>query len=782
MKNLMPIITANLRKSKSQAASLLAFALISAMLLNLGLLLMVGFGDFFDQRSEALHAPHYALLEEKRLFSQSQLDYLQGYPGVTEVESEPSLSFWADITYSGGKMPAVFFFVDADSPRQMNDLTMVEGRPPLAKDEVCLPYMFKSGGYGLGDTMVMTLGDKVLRYRITGFTEEIMFGSINNQIYQAYLSKQGYQALEARGLAVECMVVRARMSNPEDSTALFMDCLKEFFYKTEVERADTLYAQSLTYSSVKQLRTSMSGITSVILVVFSGMIVLVSLLVVRFRIRNSIEEAITNIGALKAVGYTGSQLLSATVIQFSSIALVGSVAGIACSYTLLPVVSRTLEQQTALQWQQGFDPAVSAIALASILLAVLVVTWLSARRIRSLQPLTALRQGLTTHNFKKNRFSLDKARGSLTWQLALKSALQSKGQMVMIVLIVTVMSFSAVASLAVYDNLGVKKDTFSQLIGGEIPDAAFVFKTPEDASLVRAAIDKDNNVRKTCYNQDSSIMIGDQYVYNNIVEDFSLLEGAMLYAGRYPIHDNEICLSGTLSSLSGLSIGDTARVTHPGKSADYLVVGLVQSVNNGGIISAMTIEGFLRVQPDFEPTELYVYLIDNELTGEFVDSINSRFDSRLDSSINLKELLDAQLGMYGDIFLMVAIVLVTVTVLVIFLVLYLVLKTVILRQRRELGIQKALGFTTFQLMNQLALYLMPVVVIGVALGGLAGVFGFNSLFVALTRGMGIMTASLPAPLALTVAVCVLMVLLSYAFAMLIAARIRRISAYALVTE
>ena len=776
------LIIANLRKATGQAVSLLAFALISALLLNLGLLLMIGFGDFFDQRSEALHAPHYALLEEASLYSHSQIDYLNGYPGVTEVEKEAALSFTADITYGGGKMPVLFFFVDNSVSRQMNDLALVEGRPPLADNEICLPFMFNTGGYEIGDVMEMAVGDKTLEYTICGFNEEIMFGSINNQLYQVYLSRQGYLALADQGLAIECMLVRARLQDPSDSAALYLDSIKEFFYNSGIERADTLNIQSLTYNHVKQVRTAMSGITSAILVVFAGLIVLVSLLVVRFRIHNSIEETITNIGALKAVGYTGSQLLIATVLQFASIALVGIVAGIACSYTLLPLVSKTLERQTALQWQQGFDPLISAIALISILLAVLIVTWLSARRIRSLQPLAALRQGLSTHSFKKNHLPLDRSHGALSWLLAAKSALQAKGQMVTIVLIVTVVSFAAVASLAVYDNLGLNPDSIAQLMAGEMPDAAFIVKTPEDARLVKDAVARDPNVRKVFFNQDAFVMVGDRQVYNNVVEDFSLLEGKLLYEGLYPRHDNEICLSGTLARLSGLGIGDTARVSHGGRSADYLVVGLIQSMNNEGIISAMTIEGFLRLQPDFEPTELYVYLADDTKTEALVDGISTRFSSRLDSAINLKELMDAQLGMYGGIFFMVAVVLVTVTVLVIFLVLYLMLKTVILRRRRELGIQKAVGFTTLQLMNQLALYFVPVVTLGVVLGGMIGIFGFNSLFVALTRSMGIMTASMPAPLALTIVVCVMLVVLAYGFAMLIALRIRRISAYALVTE
>jgi putative ABC transport system permease protein len=144
--------------------------------------------------------------------------------------------------------------------------------------------------------------------------------------------------------------------------------------------------------------------------------------------------------------------------------------------------------------------------------------------------------------------------------------------------------------------------------------------------------------------------------------------------------------------------------------------------------------------------------------------------------------MDAQLGTYGDIFQVVTVVVVAVTALVIFLVLYLTLKTVILRRRRELGIHKALGFTTLQLMNQFALQFIPVITLGIAVGGVAGIFGFNPIFVALTRGMGIMTASMPAPVGLTVVMCVALVVLAYALALLIAWRIRKVSAYALISE
>ena len=782
MKNILAIITANLRKGRGQAASLLAFALISGLLLNLGLVLMIGFGSFFEEKSESLNTPHMAFLEEKRAFSQSQVDYLKKHPDVASVEFEQVSFFFADITYGDGAMPVYFFLVNAEGTRSMNDLTLIEGTEPVAKADICLPYMFKAGGYDIGDAFKLSLPNSKLSYTITGFTDEIMFGSINNQMYQAYVSRAGFDAALADMPETDGMILKARLHDPSINRAVYQECINEFYYETSIEDPDTLLTISIEWDGVMMTRTMMSSITSTILVVFAAMIVVVSLLVIRFRIRNSIEEGMTNIGALKAVGFTGRQLLWATVLQFVAVALVGIVAGIALSYLLLPAVSGILEQQTALQWEQGFDAGISGAAFVSILVAVFAVTWLSARRIRTLQPLVALRQGLSTHSFKRNHFPLDTSRGPLSWLLAIKAAIQAKGQMVMITIIVAAVSFMAVAGVAVYDNLGLNSGAFARILAGELPDAAFNAVSAEEAKAIRKTIEKDSNVRKVFYNQDVFVMIDDYYVNNIVVEDYGLYEGGMLYEGSYPKHSNEICLSGALAKAKSYGIGDTVTISFDGKTADYLVVGLVQAVNNGGVLCATTIEGFRKLQPTFEPSELYVYLEDPSKTAAFVDGIAKAHESGLSNSIDINELMSAQLSMYGSIFFIVAVVLVAVTALVIFLVLYLVLKTVILRRRRELGIKKALGFTTLQLMNQLALYFIPVIVVGITLGGVLGVLGFNPMFVAVSGNMGIMTASMPAPVLMTVVLCAALIVLSYAFAMLIAWRIRKISAYTLVTE
>ena len=93
-------------------------------------------------------------------------------------------------------------------------------------------------------------------------------------------------------------------------------------------------------------RSIMANIVSVMMMVFAAIIVVVCLIVVRFRIENSIEEDMTKIGSLKAVGYTSRQIISSITIQFSLIALVGSMMGITLSYLATPAISKVFAHQS----------------------------------------------------------------------------------------------------------------------------------------------------------------------------------------------------------------------------------------------------------------------------------------------------------------------------------------------------------------------------------------------------------------------------------------------------
>jgi len=127
-------------------------------------------------------------------------------------------------------------------------------------------------------------------------------------------------------------------------------------------------------------------------------------------------------------------------------------------------------------------------------------------------------------------------------------------------------------------------------------------------------------------------------------------------------------------------------------------------------------------------------------------------------------------------------VMLVITLLVVALVLYFVISSSVIRKKRDLGIQKAIGFTTFQLMNQISISFTIPIIFGAVAGSLLGAFYTNLLMSVAMRGMGMMKAGFIVDFYWIIAFVIAAILFSYLLSLIITWRIRKISAYELVTE
>ncbi len=780
MKPIFAIARASLARNKGQAVSLFIFALFAAFMLNSGLLLSLNFASFFDQKSQETNGPHFSVVESGKRYQPEQLAFLTEYAGVTQAEVQPLLAGQGDIQYNGSKMPAFFLYDTIETQRDIGRFQLTGTSQPLTDDGIYVPNIMNvGGGYRLNDDFTVLYHDREFTFTIKGFTEETFYGALTTQAYRFFITPAAQQHLLDQMPELDARLLSARMTDPADALDLQLAFDKQFFFSGAA--SSELYFPQY-YGAVKDMRTFMSNISSTVLLLFAAILLIICLVDVRFRIANSIEKNMSNNGALKAMGYTNRQLSLAFLLQFVAVTLFGVLAGIGIAYLVLPAVSSILEAQTALHWRQGFDWLSSGLTLALIVGACIIVVLLCTRKIKKLPPLTALRGGLTTHSFKRNHLRLDTSHGRLSWLLALKTVIQNKGQSISVAVIVALVSFAAVAALSVQHNIGSDPEEFLKIIAGELPDCAFMVREPADAPAIYQSIQQDTGVRKTFYYDNRPLMASDIGATAIISDHFELFEGRLLYKGRFPKHDNEVTLSSILSRQLGVGIGDSVSLKCNGDAQTFIVTGLLQTINDSGLAAALTQEGYKRLFADFKPTFLYVYLNADADVDTYINQLSQRFDGAFATTTNLAELASAQMSVYGDIFGAITAVILAITGAVIALVIMLVLKAIILRRKRDYGIQKALGFTSWQLMTQTALNIMPVVVLGVAVGGTIGFFGFNSLFVALMSSMGIMNAALPAPLVLTLVLCTLLCLAAYGLALLFTAQIKKITPYILLSE
>ncbi|MBO9599596.1 MAG: FtsX-like permease family protein, partial [Cohnella sp.] len=168
--------------------------------------------------------------------------------------------------------------------------------------------------------------------------------------------------------------------------------------------------------------------------------------------------------------------------------------------------------------------------------------------------------------------------------------------------------------------------------------------------------------------------------------------------------------------------------------------------------------------------------------ASFIRDVKAKHGDAIDDILDINELIESQTQSFiSALFLVMALIL-TITVLVVALILYLVISTMILKRRREFGILKATGYTTFQLMSQIAYSFMPIVVFGVVVGGVLGCLYTNSLLEMLLSGGGVKNVAFIVEVPVMALMCAGLVVLAYLVSMLVARRIKKISAYGLITE
>lgn len=768
---------ANIRKTKGQTATLAALLLISSMMLSLGLNVLLGFGSFFDKTSEELNTSDAVILIPEPLYNEEAERYLsenteqfQIYKGLLG----PTKVIWKD-----AEREVYEIICDINEPRDFTKVKLVGDSLPETPGAIYLTYRYKVvGGYDLGDSITISFMGEPYHFTVAGFVENIY--NDNMHIGEAiYLPSERYNELAEDLPEYRKQIVCANgisSIGKIEYTLLSITGAATRGYGGDF--TNVLVAADL--STIKTIRTSMASMISVMLIVVTIVIVIVCLLVIRFRIGNSIEEDMPKIGSLQSVGYTCRQISLSMITQYGVIALAACVIGVFPAYLLLPVVSDVFAIQSGMLWKPSFEVGLNLITVGAMTFVVLAVSLLAARKTRKITPVQALRGGITTHNFKRNHIPLEKSRLPLTAALSVKSVLQGAKQSIMMGVIIAAVSFTSVIAVVLYYNAAVDLSTFEKVPGIERANAAIAFMQEEDMQALRREVAAHKNVRGAQFLDMGKTVIDAAEASIVTMDDYSQRETNNVYEGVFPRYDNEIAVSALLAELLGKGVGDEVSVGLDEKP--YLITGLTQGTEAGLYMAYLTVEGTRRIDPRFQQQALMIYLNKGTDAALFTEEMEEVYAGRIHMVVDGDASFAEGVSSFASIVSLIGLAIVIVAGFVVILVLYFVIGSTIIRRRRELGIQKAIGYTTANLMNQITLGFTLPIIIGAVSGCVLGALLTNPFMSVGMAQMGVMKADYIINSTWITATCVCMIVLSYLTSMLITARIRKISAYTLVTE
>lgn len=823
---------ANIRRHKTESA-LLALLVMLCMLLLGGTIAAEQtarciFPDMMERTGAWAHEITYMAQGDDPVFA----EYLAEDDRVTDFGHYNYL-FTASMSIqdtSGKEQSTMMCFITEQSEKQYETYSPVsawsDAEIAAAAHPVRIPLNQKESlGLKEGDSFILTLGAKKFTFTVVGFYETSFFS-----YGQFLISDADYAVL--RPLCTEAAGYGFRAAEGLDADALQAICT-DFEKKCQDTPGAQITGCSLTDYQLKKdnFNTDIVFILR-FLEVMAGVIILSVAVMIGHRIVTDIKEQIVSIGVLEALGYRSGEIARAYAAEYFLIALTGCIAGTGGALVLYRVLIRIAEYLQGYASGRSIRWQTLLICFAAILLLSTLLAFVKARSVRKYPPVTAFRRGIGTHHFGRSHFPLRKTKGNVHLRLALKGFADNAKQNLSLTFVVSITTLAVVLSFILYSFLGQGTNVINSIAGHEMSDIQLEIMPAVDTSSFAAELEAMPEIRKVLPRTEENLDIvgGNLNVIADVFEDYTRTENIHPCDGRFPAHDNEIMLTKTVSSAVKLSTGDSITLEYRGVRRDYLITGIVTAFINADAVY-LTADGYRRLAPDFAYNLFEVYVsegrnaaevrslldrkygrsaanlgAETENTGSLEERIRQRAEqvtaalmqqegiTHLDyaiqvgdqiitgssSAILIKDymnwpemiasLLDQLVtatGILTRLFMVISAV-------VVMVILSILMESEIRRQRRTLGIMKSMGYTSRELMLQLAFRIMPAAAAAVVIGTVLGVTATKLL----ANFIGAVPVNLPAILA----VDILILLFCFGCAYFCARRIKKISVYELMTE
>lgn len=843
MQKILRISFANIRKHKTQSALLGLLITLCMAIAATALAGQYDLKDIFPTFADKYAVHKNAVFINSDYFNDGFMDILREDGRVTDAE-------YMDFLYStgtkyldkDGKDNALYMSAvtrEMEQRIEHSDIATSLSQTEIAAIEhpVYLPYNANTAmGFREGDSFGIICGTKVYPFTVAGFYGSMFMPESNNG-FQIIVSEEDYVTM--MNVLGHWKLVMFDCVDTNESENIYLDFknrIEEYTGKDAGMQMLPFYYSTLETNSMRFV-----SVVTYIMLVMAVIVLIAAAIMIRFRIKNDIEEQIQSIGVLEALGYTSKDISLAYTAEYMIISLAGIAAGTAFTPLLLNILHSTGESLSGYRADTAAAVLPVVLTALAILLLVFMVAFIGAGAVKRYPPVTAFRKGIAAHHFGKNVLPLKNTGKNIHMRLAMKGFLQNIRHNIGITVCILVTSIAAAAGIIMVESFGSDLSIARKMAGFEFSDYNITTVDYADTDALAEEIRQLPGVRKVLVGTFSLDISSWDYLYAYertatllpvAYEDYGECEDISPSEGRLPEHANEAAVSMTFASKHGLKVGDNITVEKNGVRKNFLITGKVTAVAADGMGFYITREGLHDIAPAINCHAIDIYLEDDTDREAFNDLLLERYGKSISdtakdgtsgdtaeeriraeaekqiaelmkthgvthleytirlgdkvirgtsgsflikSEQNLNKVLLTQMGGLFRTLHISALAFTAITAVVVCIIISILMEQTVRRQRRELGIMLSMGYTSKELMFQLAMRIMPAVITAVILGSAASVFLFTELMKVL---FGEFNVNIP-----TVVISgIVMTLFCFGCAYFGAGRIKKISVTELMTE
>lgn len=590
---------------------------------------------------------------------------------------------------------------------------------------IYMPEAFmEDNGLVIGDDIGITTRDGWEKsFTIVGIAKDAFLGSEMMGTHRYLLSENDFDSILKEGGLPVGNIFSVKGDNPDK-------------LQKEINKQD-FNALFTCGRSVVKTSYIMDMVVAAVLLLVSLCLIIISIVMLRFIIVFTVNEDFREIGIMKAIGIKNSGIRGLYITKYFVIAIMGAAMGFAGSIPFGKILLAQVTKSIVIK-DTGNNiilPLISSLAVAGV---ITLFAYISTGRIKKLSPMDVIRNGNNGERFKKKGFiTLGKSKLKTTTFLAVNDVMSELRKYMVLLITSMVGMWLVIMPVNTINTLQSEKIAkwFSLL------DCHMYISSDEKIADCIVAGDKqafvnymDNIKLKLEDNQINvdrifmevlfkyRIVDGDNSYNSFAIQGIGTKADEYMYEdGEAPEYENEVALAyGTAKALNA-RIGDTVYIMINGEEKPFVISGFYQSMNNMGDGIRFNENTKLDYGAASGAFGVQVVMTDNPDSHMVESTIEKAKDIFPEANIeDVKGFVSSMIGNVSERIAPLKILILSIVMAINVLVVVLMQKMFLIRERGEMGMLKAVGFSNGSIIAWQTKRIVLVLFSGIVLGTLTG--------------------------------------------------------------
>ncbi len=691
------LIRNDCRNNKLVTAAIICFMAVSATLMGLSVLLFGSLLNSIDRLMKTAETPDFLQMHSGEIDISALEAFLASYPGVDKMQISAFLNLengdlslgWlslADNSQDNGlcvQNSSFDYLLDLDG-------NMIRVSP----GDVYVPVCYRDE-YSIKIGDLMRIGTQELT--IVGFLRDSQMNSMMASSKRFLVDELDYERFKPMG--DEEYLIEYKLREGEDVNA---------FSTAYGDAGLPNNGPTITLPLIRLMNALSDGMMILVILLVAVVMLVISILCIRYILLTSLEKDKREIGMMKAVGISRSDIHELYFSKFLILSAIGAVIGELCALLVSIPLCRQMKDLYGMPENMALIYLLSALGIMTVEGVILLSVH---RTLKTTDKLTAVEAlyGIGSFEKKKNRF-----------------------------LFIAVIAAAATALILIPQNIAstLASPRFVTYMGiGSSHIRIDIRQTDQADTIARTILNEIENDEQTegailMETRSYRIMLEDGREYSLLIENGDHSQYPVSYSeGSQPAEKDEIALSMLNASDLGVGVGDYVTVWM-GQNGTYKTVrcrvcGIYSDITNGGKTAKACFENQDHSEPPMWSV-IYVTLKDPEMVAAWTDKYQG-LSQGYDASIRVTDISQYLNATYGQTIARIqkaSLLTLAASCLVLAVVVLLFIRLTIWQEREDCSLKKALGFISadirFSYLKKILIYILIGTAAGVFLGVIPG--------------------------------------------------------------